>query len=59
PERCGLAAESSDFPYEVRELYFGLRSKPTHRVLFTVAETTVVVLTVRHVARSAVKPGDF
>lgn len=59
PQRCGLAAESQDFHYELRELHFGVGSKPTHRVLFTIAATTVVVLTVRHVAQSAVQPRDL
>lgn len=58
PQRCGIAAESPDFPYKLRELHFGLHSRPTHRVLFTIAGTTVVVLTVRHVAQRAVKPED-
>lgn len=58
PQRCGLATESPSFPYELCELHFGLRSRPTHRLLFTIAKTTVVVLTVRHAAQDTVKPGD-
>lgn len=59
PQRHGLAAESSEFPYELRELHIGLRSRGTHRVLFSVAHSTVVVLTVRHVAQRPVTPHDF
>lgn len=58
-QRYGLAAESADFPYELRELHVGLRSRPTHRVLFTIAKTTVAVLAVRHVAQRAVEPHDI
>jgi plasmid stabilization system protein ParE len=41
PERYAIAAESPEFPYELRELHFGLGSKPTHRVLFTIVGETM------------------
>lgn len=50
---------NGDFPYDLRELHFGLRSRPSHRVLFTITGTTVIVLTVRHVAQQAVQPNDL
>jgi len=58
PERCALAAENDQFPYELRELYFGLGSRPTHRVVFTVAKQHVVVLAVRHTAQGRLEPKD-
>ena len=59
PERLPLADEDVDFPYELRELDFGLGSRPTHRVLFTVVRDIVIVLTIRHAARGAVRPDDI
>lgn len=56
PQRCGLAAEAQKFPYELRELHFGLRSPPTHRILFTIAEATVIVLNIRHVSERPIDP---
>src|SRR4051812_32795855 len=35
PQRCALAAENGRFPYEVRQLNFGVGHKSTHR-LFTI-----------------------
>ncbi len=49
--RCPLARENRKHPYEIRELHFGLAARPTHRVLFTLRDNTVVILTVRHVAQ--------
>ncbi len=51
PQRCGLARENSSFPYELRQLLFGLGSAPTHRVVFTIRPDQVLVLRVRHVAQ--------
>lgn len=59
PERYGLAAESDEFPYHLREMHFGLSSKPTHRALFTIVKQIVVVLSIRHVAQGAVQSDDF
>lgn len=47
PERCMLALENADFPFEVRQLLYG--HKPNqYRVLFTIEADTVVVLHIRH-----------
>jgi len=46
PRRCGLAAEADVLGISIRNLYFGLSSHPTHRVLFTVDENVVNVLRV-------------
>jgi toxin ParE1/3/4 len=47
PERCMLAPENADVPFEVRQLLYG--HKPhQYRVLFTIEADTVVVLHIRH-----------
>jgi plasmid stabilization system protein ParE len=47
PERCMLAPENAEFPFEVRQLLCG--HKPhQYRVLFTIEAETVVVLHIRH-----------
>jgi plasmid stabilization system protein ParE len=51
PEARPAAAENDSFPYEIRELHYGLSTKPTHRVIFTIVHRTVLVLTVRHAVR--------
>ena len=46
PTRCLLAREAESLGIELRNLWFGLGSKQTHRVLFTVEGSRVVVLRV-------------
>jgi plasmid stabilization system protein ParE len=58
PNRLPLADESPDFPYELRELHFGLGSRPTHRAVYTIVSEFVVVLTIRHVAQRPIGPED-
>jgi plasmid stabilization system protein ParE len=59
PLRRPLSAENGDFSYELRELHYGLGSRPTHRAVFTIIGQTVVVLAVRHVAQDRILPWDF
>ena len=47
PQRCSLAPESEEFPFEVRQLIYG-RKPHFYRVLFTIEGETVVILNVRH-----------
>ena len=58
PEARPVAAERDLFPYEIRELHYGLGAKPTHRVIFTMVRQTVLVLAVRHTARRPLRPTD-
>jgi plasmid stabilization system protein ParE len=51
PQRCTLAVEHKIFPEEVRQLLYG-KSKNIYRVLFTIRDTTVYVLYVRHSAQA-------
>ena len=59
PERCPLAPENGRFPYELRELYYGLGSRPTHRAMFTIRRDMVLVLTIRHAAQADLTEGDL
>ncbi|MEZ6147605.1 MAG: type II toxin-antitoxin system RelE/ParE family toxin [Planctomycetaceae bacterium] len=59
PQRWALSKESDDFPFELRELHFGLGRRPTHRALFTIAEEFVVILTIRHTARDSLTRDDI
>ena len=45
------AVEHEIFPEEVRQLLYG-KSKNIYRVLFTIRDTTVYVLYVRHTAQA-------
>jgi plasmid stabilization system protein ParE len=53
PERYGLARENNlyDLPYPVRQLNYGIGSKPTHRAVFEVRGDTVFVVAIRHLAQ--------
>jgi plasmid stabilization system protein ParE len=59
PERYAVAPEAGVVGYEIRELHYGLGSKPTHRVVYTIVQKTVLVLTVRHAARGPLQPLDL
>lgn len=59
PEARPLAAEHADFGCKLRELHYGLGSRATHRAVFTIVGQTVVVLSVRHVARGPLTPDDL
>jgi plasmid stabilization system protein ParE len=50
PERCPLAPEASFFKQEVRHLILG-----SYRILFTVGERHVRVMTVRHSSRKPLR----
>jgi plasmid stabilization system protein ParE len=58
PDRCSLAAENDRFPYEIRQLNFGLGAKPTHRLVYAIRPREVVVLRVRHLAQAAIEPSS-
>ena len=59
PERHSQSSERDRFPYEIRDLLFGLGRRPTHRAVFTIRGEEVVVLTVRHVAQQPISPDDI
>jgi plasmid stabilization system protein ParE len=59
PQRCPLAPENGLFPYEVRELHYGLGSHPSHRAVFTIRPDLVLVLTIRHGAQAELAADDL
>jgi plasmid stabilization system protein ParE len=58
PRRCSLAVEHEIFSEEVRQLLHG-KSKNVYRVLFTIRDTTVYVLYVRHSAQAPLTADDL
>ncbi|MEI2577809.1 type II toxin-antitoxin system RelE/ParE family toxin [Scytonema sp. PRP1] len=58
PLRCTLAVEHEIFAEEVRQLLYG-KSKNIYRVLFTIRDTTVYVLYVRHSAQAPMTVDDL
>ena len=59
PESLPPADENDDFPYEIRELHYGISSRPTHRAVYTITGDIVLVLTIRHVAQDRLAPADI
>jgi plasmid stabilization system protein ParE len=59
PERHGQSRECDQFPFEIRDLLFGIGRRPTHRAVFTIRDDMVVVLTIRHVAQRDITPDDI
>jgi len=51
PERCAVARESRKAGEELRELHFGLGSRPSHRIIFVVDPEVVRILAIRHAAQ--------
>ena len=58
-ERCAVSQENDQFPYEIRDLYFGIGRRRTHRAVFTIRRDMVLVLAVRHLAQQALTPDDI
>ena len=56
PGRCPLIRESNRFPQEVRELLYGRKKASKYRIIYTIIESTVYVLYVRHHARDDLQP---
>jgi len=57
--RYPLATEDCEFPFEVRELLYGLGKKPTHRALFTIRPDMVYVFLIRHHAQGDILLDDI
>lgn len=58
PERCSKALEATRIGRNIRQLYFTIGHRITHRIVFLVEADTVKVLRVRHVAQDTL-PDDF
>ena len=59
PERFPLAPGDHLFPFDLRQLNYGLGGRPTHRALFTIRPDMVYVFSIRHAAQQPVTPDDF
>jgi len=59
PNRHALAREDKLFPFPLRQLNFGVSSRPTHRAVFSVEGDKVLVYTVRHLAQNSLTPDDI
>ena len=51
PIRCALANENGQVPIELRQLNFGSGRKITHRIVFAIRPTSVVIYAIRHVGQ--------
>ena len=56
PQRCPVADENSRLPIELRQLNYGSGRRITHRIIFTIRSTSVVVYAIRHVAQQDWQP---
>lgn len=59
PESHAIANENPDCAYELREALFGLGARPGYRILFTLTDAEVVVLTIKAAEEDWLKPGDL
>lgn len=54
PESHSLSPENDDFPFGIRDKLVGLGSRPSYRAVFTIANDTVFVLSVRRADQDVV-----
>lgn len=59
PERFPRSPECELFEIELRDQYFGIGSRKTHRIVFTIRDDSVLVLRVRHMAQSLLSDDDI
>lgn len=59
PQRCAVARENDNFPVTIRELHYGLGSKPTHRAIFVVRQDRVVVYSIQHLAQQDITADEL
>jgi len=56
--RCPKAPEIDLLPTGLRQLGFGLGRRQTHRIVFTIVKSDLIVLRVRHAAQDALTDDD-
>ena len=59
PKRCSMAPETDLLPQDMRQLLFGTGRRPTHRIVFTLADDVVTVLRVRHTSQDDLRMKDM
>jgi plasmid stabilization system protein ParE len=59
PLRCPPALEADLLAQGIRQLAFGVGTRPTHRIVFTIAENVVTILRVRHAAQDFLSEEDI
>ena len=59
PEQHSSAIEAESFPFEVKELHYGVKRRKTHRILFAVRGDVVRVYSVRHLAQDVLTAEDI
>ena len=57
PQRCSVARENDLFPFELRQLLYG-RNR-SYRALFTIRDSTVHILSIRHSAQRDLTSDDL
>ncbi|MCA9267737.1 MAG: type II toxin-antitoxin system RelE/ParE family toxin [Planctomycetales bacterium] len=58
PQKWPLAPEASVLGMPIRELHFGIGTRPTHRILFVCRDDDVVVVAIRHVSQKDLGEDD-
>ena len=48
PRRCAFARDQDMYSGELRQLYFGIGRKATHRIIFAIEGHTVTILAILH-----------
>jgi hypothetical protein len=56
---CSSPGESEALNVVLRELLYGVRSKPTHRAVFELRNDEVIVHSIRHLAQRDLTPQDL
>lgn len=59
PDRCPLAPETDLLSTGLRQLHFGVSRRTTHRIVFTIDGSDVVIFRVRHIARRDMTLNDL
>lgn len=59
PERHALARESDAFAFPLRQVLYGLGTRPMHRAVFRIRHDEVIVYGIRHLAQQDILPADL
>lgn len=58
-ERHAIARENAYFPFEIRQMNYGLGRHPTHRALYTIRPDMILVLRVQHLSQDDLNLDDI